>query len=988
MGTRLFLIEMSLAVALVGCMDAIEGGESASWSDSTSSSARAVELEQTPRRSGSDVMNVPDQLHGDSDQFTLFESGQVRPIAISDNGEYLFVTNTPDNRLEIFRIKNSVDQPLVAVASVRVGLEPVAVAVRGPDEVWVVNHLSDSVSVVDVSVPARSRVARTLLVGDEPRDIVFAGPNGSRAFITAAHRGQNNPNDPQLTTPGIGRADVWVFDADDLGEQRGGEPINIITLFTDTPRALAVSPDGAQVYAAGFHSGNQTTSLHDLLVSNGGPDADPNDGNGGRGLPAPFTNIDGVPQQETGLIVGFDGQHWVDELGRVWDDQVKFNLPDRDVFTIDASADPPAQVAGSGGYHSGVGTILFNMAVNPVSGVVYVSNTDAQNRVRFAGSGDFAGSTVQGHVHENRITVLDGSQVLPRRLNKHVDFSQCCAPLPNDDNDRSLATPLAMAIDSTGSTLYVAAHGSSKVGIFDTHELETDSFVPDDADHVEVSGGGPTGLVLDEGRARLYVLTRFDNSVSVIDTDSSVETAHIGLYNPEPADVVFGRRFLYDARATSGNGTTSCASCHVFGDFDSLAWDLGNPEESLAPSPDLTITPPFLPIPNDDFHPMKGPMTTQSLRGMDNHGPMHWRGDRTGFDNAATDAQPNTGIFDENQAFLEFNEAFVSLNGRSEPIDPADMQAFADFTLQITYPPNPIRNLDNSLTASQARGKDFFDNSATEMFAGLELTCGDCHINDRTGNAEFGVDRPGFFGSNGLGLIEGDDFLNLETGTDLQHFKVAHLRNQYQKVGMFGTGFLSNTLDHQDNSFQGDQVRGFGFLHDGGTDTIFRFMQIIGFSDRFAPEGFPDSAAGDPLRRDVEAFLLAFDSNLAPIVGQQITLTADSGGDVLDRVDLLRERAAVGECELVVTTRLGFRERGYLYLPDEDAFARDIHGLPLLGRFALRFRALFAPLTYTCVPPGSGRRVALDADLDGCYDGTERLFGTDPRDPASTPPGC
>ena len=27
---------------------------------------------------------------------------------------------------------------------------------------------------------------------------------------------------------------------------------------------------------------------------------------------------------------------------------------------------------------------------------------------------------------------------------------------------------------------------------------------------------------------------------------------------------------------------------------------------------------------------MKGPMTTQTLRGMANHGPMHWRGDRTG----------------------------------------------------------------------------------------------------------------------------------------------------------------------------------------------------------------------------------------------------------------------------------------------------------------------------------------------------------------------
>ena len=31
----------------------------------------------------------------------------------------------------------------------------------------------------------------------------------------------------------------------------------------------------------------------------------------------------------------------------------------------------------------------------------------------------------------------------------------------------------------------------------------------------------------------------------------------------------------------------------------------------------------------DDFHPMKGPMTTQTLRGLTNSGAMHWRGDRS-----------------------------------------------------------------------------------------------------------------------------------------------------------------------------------------------------------------------------------------------------------------------------------------------------------------------------------------------------------------------
>lgn len=98
--------------------------------------------------------------------FTTFESGQVRPLAISRDGVFLYAVNTPDNRLEIFRV---IGDHLLNIASVTVGLEPVAVAVRNQDEVWVVNHLSDSVSVVDVSQPFRARVVRTLLVGDEPR---------------------------------------------------------------------------------------------------------------------------------------------------------------------------------------------------------------------------------------------------------------------------------------------------------------------------------------------------------------------------------------------------------------------------------------------------------------------------------------------------------------------------------------------------------------------------------------------------------------------------------------------------------------------------------------------------------------------------------------------------------------------------------------------------------------------------------------------------
>src|SRR5688572_29404895 len=72
--------------------------------------------------------------------FTAFESGQVRPLALSPDGKLLFAVNTPDNRLEIFRVEGG---QLEAAGSVMVGLEPVSAAARSDTEVWVVNHLSD-----------------------------------------------------------------------------------------------------------------------------------------------------------------------------------------------------------------------------------------------------------------------------------------------------------------------------------------------------------------------------------------------------------------------------------------------------------------------------------------------------------------------------------------------------------------------------------------------------------------------------------------------------------------------------------------------------------------------------------------------------------------------------------------------------------------------------------------------------------------------------
>ena len=66
-----------------------------------------------------------------------------------------------------------------------------------------------------------------------------------------------------------------------------------------------------------------------------------------------------------------------------------------------------------------------------------------------------------------------------------------------------------------------------------------------------------------------------------------------------------------------------------------------------------------MPPPNRTVHPLKGPMVTQSLRGIADSGPLHWRGDRNGINSGATDPDP----FDEGQAFMHFRAAFQGLLG-------------------------------------------------------------------------------------------------------------------------------------------------------------------------------------------------------------------------------------------------------------------------------------------------------------------------------------
>lgn len=967
--------------------------------------------------------------------YVLFEEDPVRPIAASPDGSTLYVANGPADRLEILRV-DAAGVPRLE-ASVPVGLRPVAVAVRDTREVWVVNHLSDSVSVVDIaSTPPR--VIDTLWVGDEPRDIVFAR---GKAFIATARRGQRRA-DPALagvpgagpallTTPGVGRGDVWVFDPESRGGPggvAGGLPLAIVELFATKPRALAVSPDGATVYAAAFHSGNRTSAVDPENMCPREVEGDPVhspcttiDGSTAPGsqLP-PFESADGTPAPHVGLVVaqGADGV-WRDVIGRDWSELVRFDLPDRDVFAIDTAS---LEVRQS---FSGVGTTLFGMGLAP-DGALWVANTESRNLERFEGPGTTGGSTVQGDLARARLTRIDPrGETSVHPLNTHIDYTQ--RPAPPGTAEASLATPVQVTVSADGSTLWVAAYGSSAIGILDVAALRSGERDPyaDAAGHLKV-GGGPAGFVLDEARGLVHVLTRFDLAVTTYGIEDRKERGRVQLENPEPFEVIEGRPVLYDARHTSSNGEASCAGCHVFGDLDHLAWDLGNPDatptrnEHNTPRLELvftgikaigTSTVPLVDrmveIQNGDgdlrtLHPMKGPMLTQTLRGMAHHGPMHWRGDRmVGHFGADTRTSPP---FDSELSFLNFIEAFEGLLGRpatheggAKPtaIPEEDMRAFARFALALAVPPNPVRALDRSLTEAERRGQlTFMGCTGPDSVTGEPVVCtegpdgvprpapGTGHRIDGVGGPEYAAEglgetcegchrlepAAGFFGTDGRMAF---DALT-------QAAKVPQLRSLYDRVGMFGMPGTPHFLAGHGTPHLGEQVSGFGFAHDGTVATLFSFFtathfQAGGFLGR-GPVGF---TGGDDERRDVEAYMLAFDGDLAPVVGQQVTVGPTSGVDAWQRLRLLTERARTPffsrvlggrttECDLIFTAIVSGRPARALYRVDRDDWLLDDGDR--LDAGALEDLVAQQPVTFTCTTPGSGARLALDHDRDGVCD--------------------
>ncbi len=244
----------------------------------------------------------------------------------------------------------------------------------------------------------------------------------------------------------------------------------------------------------------------------------------------------------------------------------------------------------------------------------------------------------------------------------------------------------------------------------------------------------------------------------MIDTTAgAVLSEHeIGTADPIPQAVKEGRGFLFDARL-SGNGTLSCATCHVDADRDGIAWDLGDPFGPMSVATGVNFASHETTVVARPMHPMKGPMVTQTLRNLEGGAPFHWRGDRA--------------------TLAHFNITFDDLLGGDE-LAPADFAALENYLFSLRHHPNPYRRLDNRLPGSIAGGNPVAGEIAFNLH---DNHCAICHAGPRGSDGNI------------------DDFLLTDSRDQMKN---PPLETTYQRFGF-------------DGAPGGVNVSGYGMNHDG-----------------------------------------------------------------------------------------------------------------------------------------------------------------------------
>ncbi len=610
----------------------------------------------------------------------LFESPQSNPLALSPDGGRLYVANTTSRSLDV------IDTTLHRViATVEVGLDPVAVAVR-PDgtEVWVANHLSDSVSVVDTdpASPSLHQVVETIqgldpggaTLFDEPVGIAFA--SSTKAYVALSSRNE-----------------IAIVDGASYAVTGS------LAITAQDPRAIAVR--GGRLYVAAFESGNQSELSACVFAIPGNPQCSFGAAElMGVGM---SPNLPGIPKN---VIRDPD-------------------VPDRDLFVFDTSTDSPV-----GSPVVNLGTLLYGIAVSS-AGRVFVTNTDARNHA-LDGNGLAAPVSsgfglglgledLENRIFRNRVTRVDCSGAACGAATP-VDLE----PPPGSPVPVPLATPYGVALSADDSLLVVTAAASSRVATLDAASLAV-------LETLDV-GAIPKGVAFASSGhlGTAWVLNSLDDSVSVLDVGPGgalalVSTIAVG-DDPTPENVRRGR-IAFNAAKASSSGTFACASCHPDAHVDHLLWVIGASCTTCdQEEPRLTM-------------PIRGLRNTVPLHWDGTLGdPL---GGRNGEVGVGGSAPANCDASDPQTCFRQLVGASLSGVMCAQPGCPAgssgepgeltaqERDDLASYLSTVAYPPARSRPIDDQVSASALDGfSDFFMEQGGSGGA-LANTCADtqggCH---------------------------------------------------------------------------------------------------------------------------------------------------------------------------------------------------------------------------------------------------------------------
>ncbi|MEM7246824.1 MAG: hypothetical protein AAF533_15840 [Acidobacteriota bacterium] len=886
-----------------------------------------------------------DRAHaqGRTDYYNV-ESPQVHPIelaAVPEMGnptstkDFLLVVNTPDNALEIYGTDGSLQIASQFITRVRTGIEPVSVRwIPQTGRFYVANFLGDSItsgalewsgSKVEVSD------IQTVEVIDEPLDMVFFDdPTGTLDLLVVTHMTLDTLGlyDPltletvegPYSAPPSGTMDTCHVEVDPACE-------------TDPISGLPVNPRFRRFVPTGTNDVDGDGMLTPADDMNGDGGLDPDDFTLAMGidtfaLKQPWTAA--VSCDRLFVLGHLGGSHLPrtsmsggDFRGFRYDTDLWSQAASSSTTLLSGPGSPIAQSQVRGGF----GSTNWNMQF--AGGSLYAVGGNAQNRLNgelavAAAPTGFVQSSLYVLANPCALGVAPSIQTFDLNSNYTCTGGTCTQGSTVAPN-QALAQPTDLAVRTVGGVtqVFVAAFGSDRVGRID---IGTNSYVRNVGAVWPASGlpmAGPRGLALHEPSAsgsidRLFVFSRLTNAINVLDPDTltHLEWPVLLQNDPTPHYVKTGRSFLYDARL-SGNGFDSCASCHVDGRTDGIAWDLSGP----VPNP--TIPPQLLVVDNTDVSPtdMKNPstffpnkrfMVTQSLQGLLNHevppigdyttsptesqrlvtnAPYHWRGDR--------------------DTFLDFNGAFMSLLGASSELSSAQMDQFEEFINSIHYPPNPKQARDRRFTGeanpaltdppSALEGLRLFHTTTTVPIGPPSLpSCAHCHA-----------------------LPEGsDNTLTLPDGaTGAQPHPIGMLgsTNPVEKPleGAALRGLFQKEARREVNAttplFTGPLTGFEGLSHAGLSDSGLSNDHTL---NDFVINAFPGL---NPRNASVAQLLHEFDFGTGPIVGRTFTVSRDDVLDFVDEWDLAEAQADEANAGLAVQGFFAGYGYGFYYDPSSDA---------------------------------------------------------------------